>query len=224
MADRSDTPGACEAYREQLVEVALGILDGRERAEVLRHAQSCTACGPELAALSVVGDNLVQLAPEAEPPLGFENRLAERLTRVREPKPTRLRARATRAILAAAAMIAIGFGIGAATMHAQSPAKSAPAVALAASLTSHGTSVGEVMISPGKPAWVSMSIKGQWIDGWVTCALTLSNGKTVVVGRFDVGRGYGSWGASVSLGGSAVTSASVRATSGALLARAHFAA
>jgi hypothetical protein len=62
----------CEETRELLPELALGIADGEERARVLEHAADCPDCRRELERLSAVADELLVLAPEDEPPLGFE--------------------------------------------------------------------------------------------------------------------------------------------------------
>ena len=64
----------CEQYSNDLAELALGVLTGRERAQVLAHVESCPRCADELEHLSRVADTVVQSAPEMEPPLGFEVR------------------------------------------------------------------------------------------------------------------------------------------------------
>ena len=69
----------CEAYGNELAELALGVLTGRERARVLSHVESCPRCADELELLSRTADTVVQAAPEMEPPLGFEVRLFERM-------------------------------------------------------------------------------------------------------------------------------------------------
>ena len=69
----------CEAYADELAELALGVLTGRERARVLSHVESCPRCAEELEQLSRAADTVVQAAPEMEPPMGFEVRLFERM-------------------------------------------------------------------------------------------------------------------------------------------------
>jgi Putative zinc-finger len=67
------SPGErCEETRELLPELALGIADGEERARALEHVADCSDCRRELERLSAVSDELLVLAPEQEPPLGFE--------------------------------------------------------------------------------------------------------------------------------------------------------
>lgn len=60
-------------------ELALGALDGNERAATLVHLESCTRCRQLVEDLAEVADDLLLLAPEAEPPLGFESRAATRI-------------------------------------------------------------------------------------------------------------------------------------------------
>ena len=70
---------ACTDVRPQLPELALGTLTGEERARALEHLARCPACRQELVWLSDVGDELLRLAPTAQPPVGFETRALERL-------------------------------------------------------------------------------------------------------------------------------------------------
>jgi hypothetical protein len=62
----------CQETREVLSELALGIADGAERALALEHVADCADCRRELERQSQVADGLLALAPEHEPPIGFE--------------------------------------------------------------------------------------------------------------------------------------------------------
>jgi len=61
----------CAASREAAPELALGILDGDERAEVLLHLATCPRCQRYVSELAGLADGLSRLAPELEPPAGF---------------------------------------------------------------------------------------------------------------------------------------------------------
>ena len=50
------TDPGCVHARDQLAELALEVLDGRERAEVLAHVEHCADCRHELAAMLSRGD------------------------------------------------------------------------------------------------------------------------------------------------------------------------
>lgn len=65
----------CAQVREFAPELALGVLGGPDRAEVLLHIDRCPACRAHVNELSETADALALLAPEAEPPAGFEKRL-----------------------------------------------------------------------------------------------------------------------------------------------------
>ncbi|HLM18552.1 MAG TPA: zf-HC2 domain-containing protein, partial [Acidimicrobiia bacterium] len=70
---------SCAQVRELAAELALGILSGAERAEVLLHVNGCARCQAYVAELTEAADVIPQLAPEAEPPAGFESRVLRRL-------------------------------------------------------------------------------------------------------------------------------------------------
>ncbi|MGR6971809.1 hypothetical protein ACU639_19860 [Streptomyces cynarae] len=71
----------CEKLREIGPELALGVLPGRERAGAVAHLERCADCREYVAQLTLVGDRLIGLLPCGEPPVGFETRVAQALTR-----------------------------------------------------------------------------------------------------------------------------------------------
>lgn len=75
----------CEETRELIAELALGIADGEERARALEHVTDCADCRRELDELSAIADELLELAPEHEPPIGFELRAVRALEPARTP-------------------------------------------------------------------------------------------------------------------------------------------
>ena len=112
MSGDTEHSAQCEAFADDLAELALGTLAGRRRSDVLEHVGSCRACRVELAQLSSVVESLQQLAPEVQAPLGFELCLAERLQGDAAPRPRRHR---RIAVLTAAAAVVVGmlaFGLG----------------------------------------------------------------------------------------------------------------
>jgi hypothetical protein len=70
---------SCEQTRQLVAELALGIADGADRAQALGHLAECPDCRRALAELSDVTDELLMLAPQREPPVGFESRVLARL-------------------------------------------------------------------------------------------------------------------------------------------------
>jgi hypothetical protein len=214
----------CDEVFADLAELALGILSGRRRSEVLDHVESCQRCGAELERLSTVADSLLLLSPEVEAPLGFELRLAERL----QPSPvTRLARRRTRVVMLAAAAvvtIVLGFGAGALVNSGGGSNPVQFATLTSANLSSGGHDVGEVMIAGGSPGWMFMTIDaGPW-TGKVTCELTLVGGAVQRIGVFELSNGYGSWAAPLHSPAGQVLAARLVAADGSVLASAHLAA
>jgi hypothetical protein len=74
---------SCAAFQALGAELALGILDRREGAEVLAHAATCPACHEELVRLGTLAAWIVSLSPRAEPPIGFEMRVLSSLAQAR---------------------------------------------------------------------------------------------------------------------------------------------
>lgn len=102
----------CNGSRELLAELAIGIADGPEHSRALAHVAECTECQIELERQSAVADELLTLAAEEEPPLGFESRVLRAIQP--EPAPTRGRVPLLRWLVpAVAAAIAVALTAGA---------------------------------------------------------------------------------------------------------------
>jgi hypothetical protein len=85
----------CDEVRELAPEIALGIADGEQRAEALRHLTGCADCRRAVEELTQVADELLTVAPAQEPPAGFESRVVEAMGLGERP-PGRRRARRLR--------------------------------------------------------------------------------------------------------------------------------
>jgi hypothetical protein len=72
----------CGAAAPLLADLALGAAFGHERATALLHVASCPACRRDLTELSSIGDDLLLLVPEREPPAGFEAAVLRQLSAV----------------------------------------------------------------------------------------------------------------------------------------------
>ncbi|MEA2932255.1 MAG: hypothetical protein QOI56_1040 [Actinomycetota bacterium] len=68
-------PSPCTESDSWGAELALGLLSGPERAAALSHLAACPACREQVDGLARIADRLLQLAPDAEPPAGFESRV-----------------------------------------------------------------------------------------------------------------------------------------------------
>jgi hypothetical protein len=222
MSGYVDDRSQCETVEDDLPELALGILSGRRRSEVLGHVGSCPHCSAELEQLSIVADTLVQLAPPVEAPVGFELRVAERLQAATGHRPERSR-RAAALCAAAAVVVILGFGLGAFVAPGGGNGNGQPATATltTANLTSHGHAVGEVMISAGRPAWMFMTINGGETSGTVRCDVTLVGGRVETIGVFQLSGEYGAWAAPLTSAAQQVRSARLIASNGTVLASAQ---
>ena len=153
----------CEQYENELAELALGVLTGRERARVLAHVESCPRCAEELEVLSRTADTVVMAAPEMEPPLGFEVRLFERMG-VTDVRRRRRRLRPSRWVPAvvgvAAAALALGLGLSLTSSPAPTVAahSQGPRQVVTAALVSNGKTVGHVTTVGGAHPWMSMTL------------------------------------------------------------------
>ena len=81
----------CEEMRELAPELALGIVEGKERGRALEHLANCPDCRARVEELAEVADELLLLAPHAEAPVGFESRVLGRVLPAPEPRRRRRR-------------------------------------------------------------------------------------------------------------------------------------
>jgi len=210
----------CAAFGELVPELALGLLDGRERAAALAHAARCDACQHELTALGEVADDLVTLTPAIEPPPGFETRVLAAL-RAGQPRrsPFGQPARRVR-VLAAAAAVAAGVALGGWALaggFSESPTQYA-AGAVSAPLMVGGHQMGEVTFT--RSAWLTMAVEGGPPSATVTCQVLHRNGDVVTVGSFQLADGQGYWAAAVPGGSADVVAARLVAANGKTIATA----
>ncbi len=235
--DSDPRSAACEAIEAELPELALGTLSGRRRVAVLEHVASCARCEGEVEQLSLVADSLLRLAPEVEPPVGFEVRIFDRLgvtppaadDEVDEPVPLEAVRRRRRpvaialgAVAASVVALAVGFGAGWwASPRPGAPALTSSAVHVA-QLESSTEMSGQVITYASSPPWLLMTVDGPGATGNVTCEVRMADGTEHAVGTFWIEKGYGSWAAPLPVSSSQVRSASLVDAHGVTLATARF--
>jgi hypothetical protein len=215
----------CAAFQNELCELALGVLTGRDRARVLAHVESCQRCAEELEHLSRAADAVVQVAPEVEPPMGFEVRLFERMG-VADVRRRRRRVRPSRwavgAFAAAAAVAALAVGLSLGPSSAPSPTRSALSAhgVTTANLVEDGSVVGRVATHAGAHPWMSMMLFDSSAHGTVNCIVETSDGVSHHVGTFVAKGGYGAWIAALRVNPQDIRSAEVVSPSGTVIATA----
>jgi hypothetical protein len=195
---------SCEDVEELAPELGLGVLVGLERAEALAHADRCTSCRVLIEDMAELGDSLLELGPEVEPPPGYEARLFARHKSLAEPSARR-GLWAVVAAAAAAVVVVIGVSVGLnvqgqSGFHVTRPSAVAAlggrALSVAA-LQQQGHEVGQVFIYQGRPSWVFMTVESNGPPRKLTCEVETKSGQVAVLGSFTVSNGYKSWGSTV---------------------------
>jgi len=180
----------CAATRDAAPELALGILDGAERAEVLLHLQSCPRCQRYVSELASVADGLARLAPEAEPPAGFALRVEAELRGSRRRARRRWTAGVAAVAVAAAIVVAV---VVPAVESGPSTRAAAPVLHSVAMVGGRGVRAGSVAVSNTNPASLAVNVDYSVPDG--TYALVLHTGATTShrIGSITIAEGRGQW-------------------------------
>lgn len=209
----------CNEVRDLAPELALGIVDGRLRASAIRHLDGCPACRDAAAELAATADQLFQLAPGVEPPVGFEDRFMRRFSRARR-RPLR---RVWQVAAAAAIVVAVGLGGWAVRGHNGVPSPGRPSASLiAASFHAGDHQVGRVYAHPGQSSWLYMQVDLDGAAGPVSCQVITRNGTAVTLGTFGLSGGYGYWGTPSPVPAASLTAARLVDGHGRVLATATF--
>ncbi len=159
-----------------------------------------------------VGDQLLDLIPDAEPPLGFDRRV---LSGVRSRRSHRGRRwiGAGAAVAAAAAASVAGVAIA--------DGQGGHAHEITAALVADGHRIGSVY-TEGRPPWVWMTVDHAAFSGRVTCDLLEPDGSVRPLGSFDLVGGSGSWAAPEPPGAGAIVGARLVSATGQVVATARF--
>jgi len=180
---------SCAEVRELAPELALGILSGAERAEVLLHVNGCSRCQVHVAELTEAADVIPQLAPEAEPPNGFEARVLHRLG---EPeRRTRRRWIAAVAAVAAAAIIVSITVVRVIESNDSSTHQVAAPVAVPMEGGARDVAAGWAYVSDHHG--VAVAVNYGIPSGTYTVAVTPTRGAPTSIGAVQVTDGRGSW-------------------------------
>jgi predicted anti-sigma-YlaC factor YlaD len=184
----------CPDVREVAPDFAFGILDGEARADVLLHLDECAACQRHIAELSETADALVLLAPEAEPPPGFERRTLDRIVESSRHRRWRMTKVAAVAAAAAAILSVVTVRI---VDESRTPSTNVASPAAAQSVDmigDGGTKVGTVDVSTtGSAMALDVSVAYGLADGDYHVLLARSGAGKQPVGTMHVTNGYGTW-------------------------------
>jgi hypothetical protein len=202
---------SCEQMRDLAAEIALGIADGEERAEALRHLSTCGECRRVVEQLSQVADELLVLAPVQEPPAGFESRVVEamglqesaprrRLARWSSPRwlARRLGPALTTAAITAAALIAVYHDDHqTAERYRESLAHAGGQYFQAEALADEtGARSGVAFGYQGSPSWVLLTVDPAHRGAVTRGELVTKDGRKIALPSLELDRN-GSWGGAI---------------------------
>jgi hypothetical protein len=203
---------SCEQTRALAPEVALGIADGADRAQALRHLAECEECRRLVEELTAVADELLMLAPEREPAAGFESRVLARLEEEAPPAPAPPR-RASRlrrvlppvAAAAVAAVAATGIVLAATSDdrrladHYRATLSAAHGTSFeAARLYAPGqTRAGLVYGYRGTPSWIFVGVYVPYRSTAYTVELVTKDGRRMALASLRLDPRTGSAGQSI---------------------------
>lgn len=208
----------CEQVRDLASELALGIAEGEERDAALRHLTGCRGCRQLVSELSSVGDELLQLAPAHDPPVGFEARVRAALAE--PPRRRRRQSLAHRwrwvATAAAAVVLAAALGAGSVLLATAGDRRLAAgyqavlsqgkgAHFLAAPLQGSQGRVGTVFGYQGQPSWAMVTLQSPIREkGRFQVQAVTRDGRYLPLGDAVLGGAKGTWGGQLPVDLSAV--------------------
>lgn len=172
-------PTNCHDIADLLAEVATGAASGPDRARVLSHLTGCEDCRRELAELTKVADEVLRVAPEHQPPAGFESAVLARIAASadqpgpEQPASIEPKRRLWRPLAMAAAAVTIALAASGTVWQVTSGDRELAAsyrdtlnvahgqyFTAAPVLDSSGAQVGHVFAYQGEPSWV-FAVLGQ---------------------------------------------------------------
>jgi hypothetical protein len=225
----------CEELRDAIAEVALGIASGEQRTRVLEHTSHCSNCRRLLRELSLLSDELLLLAPEHEPPAGFELRVLERLGPRDRRRGSRLRGRWVAVLAAIAAALAAGSGAAAGVLTAthderqlgnrlQAVLKRANGQYFAVSELRDpaGRQVGLVFHYGGNQPWIFVTLERPLPRGRYVAEMVTRAGTTRKLGTFALDGSDRSFGSTTEQDLTQVTALRIRDTRGGPVYTARF--
>lgn len=195
------TDARCEQMRMLAPELALGMVNGEERARALDHLTACPSCRREIGHLAAVADELLLLAPSREVPIGFESRAVERM---RPELPRSGRRRALVPALAVAAALALGaFGsllvvdddLELASRYRETLSIANGKYLSATPLEAPGEArAGTAFGYQGEPSWLFITVEPEHRAGVRGAEIMTRDGARVPLPAFRLHPSTGSWG------------------------------
>lgn len=215
---RPDVPVACDDFQRDAADLALGHVPEPRRTDLVRHAAQCMVCDRSLTDLVAVTDRLLELAPEVEPPAGFETAAVSRMSPTTRGAAPRRRL----AILAGAGVVVLVAVTVLWALVAPWPSGDDPATRSAAIVSRSGDRVGTVEVDGAASPRLIVTMEGpsDWSGVW-TCEV-LAAGEWVQLGSWTAEEVVnGVWAAGLPPSMTEVTAMRILGDSGAVIARAE---
>jgi hypothetical protein len=194
---------SCEELKNLAPEVALGTIDGEERAEALRHLATCGECRRLVDQLTTVADELLMLAPVEEPPGGFESRVIDALgfgpraprRRLGRKLLMRLGPAVATAAVTAAVLVGVYHDDHVTAERYRDTLEQADGKYFQAEPLRDptGTDAGVAFGYEGRPSWILVTVDPGHRDQVVTAELITRDQRTIRLPGFEL-EPDGSWG------------------------------
>jgi Putative zinc-finger len=193
---------SCEELKDLAPEVALGTIDGQERAEALRHLATCGECRRLVDELTTVADELIMLAPMQEPPVGFESRVIDALGFQRPRLGRRLLMWLGPPVAAAAvtavALVGVYHDDHVTAERYRTTLEQANGKYFQAEPLRDGTGAeaGVAFAYQGNPSWMLVTVDAGHRDQVASAELVTRDQRTIALPGFELERD-GSWGGAI---------------------------
>jgi hypothetical protein len=195
---------SCDELKHLAPELALGTIDGAERAEALRHLATCSDCRRLVDQLTTVADELLMLAPVQEPPAGFESRMIDALglqqprRRLGQRLLTWLGPPVAAAAVTAVALVAVYHDDRVTAERYRSTLEQANGRYFQAEplRDETGAEAGVAFAYQGSPSWMLVTVDPGHRDQVASAELVTRDRRTIPLPRFDL-RPDGSWGGAI---------------------------
>jgi hypothetical protein len=195
---------SCEELNDLAPEIALGTIDGEERAEALRHLATCGECRRLVDQLTTVADELLMIAPVQEPPVGFESRVIGALGL--QPPGRRLGRRlvawlgppVAAAAVTAAALVGLYHDDHVTAERYRTALEQANGRYFDAKPLRDGTGAeaGVAFAYQGEPSWMLVTVDPGHRDQVASAELVTRDRRTIRLPGFELGP-EGSWGGAI---------------------------